>query len=109
MPKHDIEMGLLLTACAIAIFLLGRSSHSAIDMIKLPDNSRYEKSIDSLTIINKELEGNNKRMLVTLDSLKLIKSINKIKYIHATNQIKNFTPTTRHNFNDSILKVAGLK
>ncbi len=93
----------------LAVFFLGRNSHKPADEIKLPDVSKYQKSIDSADIEIAKLKSINKRMFISFDSLKQVKINNVKKVNHGIKEVNNFTPTTRQLWNDSVLKSAGLK
>lgn len=107
--NKDLVLVGLFFLIAVITFFLGRNSYPRHEEIKLPDNKQHEKSIDSLVSLNRDLKITNNRLFETLDSLKSVKVINNKKYIKATNEVKNFTPTTRHNFNDSVLRANGIK
>lgn len=107
--RSDIGMGILFILTGVLIYFLGRLSvHKPIEEIGLPDNSVFEKRIDSLAAENDKLKNINKILLVSFDSLKLIKTNNNKKVNHEVKKIDNYTNADLRRFNDSVAKSNGL-
>ena len=109
MKQSNLVLIGLIVLLAIAIFFLGRCSKKVIEPIIQTDTSKYEMKIDSLANSNKSLKEKNIYLLLKYDSLESKKVINHKKIASEINKIKIFTPDARAKWNDSVLRVNGLK
>lgn len=107
--KQDIALGILFILTGVLIFFLGKLSVHEKPEIKLPDVSKYQKTIDSAYLEIDKLKNINKTLLVSFDSLKLVRSVSLKKHSNETKEIKNFTPTTRNRWRDSVAKAEKLR
>lgn len=107
--KHNIALYALLGCILIAIFFLGRISHSPTTEIKLPDTSKLENRYDSVCVVNTKLNINSNLLTKKIDSLNLLQVKNIKKVNNGIKEVNNFTPSAREHWNDSVLKSNGLK
>lgn len=107
--RQDIALGILFILAGVMIFFFGKLSVHTPEEIRLPDNSLFEKRIDSLAAENQKLKNINKALFVSFDSLKLVRAVGLKKHSNETKEIKNFTPSARNRWRDSVAKAESLR
>ena len=109
MEKRDYELLFIFSALLVIVFFLGRHSKSDPVLIPEVDISKYTRKNDSLEKVIKSYRDSVKWAYVAIDSLSKKKVINNKKVKNDKDVIIKFTPTSRHRWNDSVLRAEGLK
>jgi len=109
MDKKKIGIACLVVVLLTVMFLLGRNSNKQTIVIHSPNSAKYQRAIDSLTSLNRDYKDSVKNAYTMIDSLKNKKLINNKKVKNEIKQIKNFTPTSRQRFHDSVMLSNGFR
>jgi len=99
----------ILIPAIIGAFFIGRNTNKVEAPIEKPDVRKYEITIDSLYKVKALSDSALAKAHKQIDSLKSVKSINHKQLHNDLHKIKLFTPDRRNRWNDSVLKLEGIR